>query len=71
VPSKSPCASPTSSRWQWPDRSEKQIRQIQTFKAVPNEHVIAVDEALGYRVSANFQSFELPVDAAVKLAVPS
>jgi hypothetical protein len=55
---------------QWLAKAELQIRHISTFNAVPNEHMIAVNEALGHRVSDYFQSFEMPVDAAVKLAVP-
>jgi GNAT superfamily N-acetyltransferase len=55
----------------WLAEAEPQIRHISTFNAVPNEHMIAVNEALGHRVSDYFQSFELPVDAAVKLVVPA
>jgi hypothetical protein len=40
-----------------------------TFNAVPNQHMIAVNEQLGHRVSDYFQSYELPVAAAVGLAV--
>jgi len=53
---------------EWLATAEPQIRQIQTFNAVPNEHMIAVNEALGHRVSDYFQSFELPVQTALKLA---
>jgi GNAT superfamily N-acetyltransferase len=56
---------------QWLAEAEPQIRQIQTFNAVPNEHMIAVNEALGHRVSDYFQSYEMPVDAALKLSVPA
>jgi GNAT superfamily N-acetyltransferase len=56
---------------QWLAEAEPQIRRIQTFNAVPNEHMIAVNEALGHRVSDYFQSFELSVGAARKLAVPA
>jgi GNAT superfamily N-acetyltransferase len=54
---------------EWLATAEPQIRQIVTFNAVPNEHMIAVNEALGHRVSDYFQSFELPVEAALKLSV--
>jgi len=53
---------------EWLTTAEPQIRQIQTFNAVPNEHMIAVNEALGHRVSDYFQSFELSVEAALRLA---
>ena len=53
---------------EWLAVAEPQIRQIMTFNAVPNEHMIAVNEALGHRVSDYFQSFELPVETALKLA---
>lgn len=53
---------------QWLADAEPQVRHIQTFNAVPNEHMIAVNEALGHRVSDYFQSYEMPVDAALKLA---
>lgn len=49
--------------------AEPQIQHIMTFNAVPNEHMIAVNEALGHRVSDYFQSFELPVESALKLPV--
>jgi GNAT superfamily N-acetyltransferase len=56
---------------QWLAEAEPQIRHIQTYNAVPNEYMIAVNEALGHRVSDYFQSYEMPVDAALKLAVPA
>ncbi|MGH3304274.1 MAG: hypothetical protein ACRDOK_21875 [Streptosporangiaceae bacterium] len=56
---------------EWLATAEPQIRQMQTFNAVPNEHMIAVNEALGHRVSDYFQSYELPVKTALKLAVPA
>jgi GNAT superfamily N-acetyltransferase len=52
---------------EWLAEAEPQIRHIITYNAVPNEHMIAVNEALGHRVSDYFQSFELPVEAALKL----
>jgi GNAT superfamily N-acetyltransferase len=54
---------------EWLATAEPQIRHIMTFNAVPNQHMIAVNEALGHRVSDYFQSFELPVEAALKLPV--
>jgi GNAT superfamily N-acetyltransferase/RimJ/RimL family protein N-acetyltransferase len=54
---------------EWLATAEPQLRQIMTFNAVPNEYMIAVNEALGHRVSDYFQTYELPVDAALKLPV--
>jgi GNAT superfamily N-acetyltransferase/RimJ/RimL family protein N-acetyltransferase len=54
---------------QWLATAEPQIRHITTFNAVPNEHMIAVNEALGHRVSDYFQSYEMPVETALKLPV--
>ena len=47
---------------------EPGIRQIMTFNAVQNEHMIGVNAELGHRVSDYFQSFEIAVDDAAKLA---
>jgi GNAT superfamily N-acetyltransferase len=52
---------------EWLAEAEPQLRQIMTFNAVPNQYMIAVNEALGHRVSDYFQTYELPVEAAVKL----
>jgi GNAT superfamily N-acetyltransferase len=46
---------------------EPQIRQIMTFNAEPNDHMIGVNAQLGHRISDYFQSFELDVAAARKL----
>ncbi len=54
---------------EWLATAEPQIRQISTFNAAGNQHMIAVNEALGHRISDYFQSYELPVAAAVRLAV--
>jgi GNAT superfamily N-acetyltransferase/RimJ/RimL family protein N-acetyltransferase len=54
---------------EWLAESEPQIRHIVTYNAVPNQYMIAVNEALGHRVSDYFQSYELPVEAALKLPV--
>jgi GNAT superfamily N-acetyltransferase len=53
----------------WLAEAEPRLRHIMTFNAVPNQYMIAVNEALGHRVSDYFETFELPVDAAVKLHV--
>jgi GNAT superfamily N-acetyltransferase len=53
----------------WLAEAEPQIRRIVTYNAVPNQYMIAVNEALGHRVSDYFQSYELPVEAALKLPV--
>lgn len=54
---------------------EPGIRQIMTFNAVENEHMIDVNAQLGHRVSDYFQSYEMAVDAAIGLrpraSVPS
>lgn len=57
------------SNLEWLAEAEPQIHRIVTFNAVPNQHMIAVNEALGHRVSDYFQSYELPVEAALKLPV--
>jgi RimJ/RimL family protein N-acetyltransferase/GNAT superfamily N-acetyltransferase len=56
---------------EWLQEAEPQLRHIMTFNAVPNEHMIAVNEALGHRVSDNFELYELPVATALALAVPA
>jgi len=53
----------------WLAEAEPQIRHIITYNAVPNQYMIAVNESLGHRVSDYFQSYELPVEAALKLPV--
>jgi GNAT superfamily N-acetyltransferase len=53
---------------EWLAEVEPQVRLITTFNAVQNEHMIAVNAELGYRVSDYFQSFELDVAAARQLA---
>jgi GNAT superfamily N-acetyltransferase len=53
----------------WLAEAEPQLRRIITYNAVPNQYMIAVNEALGHRVSDLFQSYELPVEAALKLPV--
>jgi len=53
---------------EWLAEAEPQLGHIMTFNAVPNQYMIAVNEALGHRVSDYFQTFELPVEAALKLA---
>jgi GNAT superfamily N-acetyltransferase len=52
---------------EWLAEAEPQIRHIITYNAVPNQYMIAVNESLGHRVSDYFQSYELPVEAALKL----
>jgi GNAT superfamily N-acetyltransferase len=55
----------------WLARAEPQIRHIVTFNAVQNAHMVAVNDALGHRVTDSFQSFELPVAAARELTSPT
>lgn len=54
---------------EWLATAEPQIRHIVTGNAVSNKYMIAVNEALGHRVSDHFESFELPVEAALRLPV--
>jgi RimJ/RimL family protein N-acetyltransferase len=53
----------------WLADAEPQVRRIHTFNAVQNEHMIAVNADLGYRISDYFDSFELDVAAACNLVV--
>jgi RimJ/RimL family protein N-acetyltransferase/GNAT superfamily N-acetyltransferase len=43
---------------------EPHVRQIVTFNAVDNEHMIAVNDELGHRVTDIFQGYELDVSLA-------
>jgi RimJ/RimL family protein N-acetyltransferase len=43
---------------------EPAIRHIPTFNAERNSHMVDVNEQLGYRISDNFRSWTLDVDAA-------
>ncbi len=52
---------------QWLAGREPQIRHIVTFNAVQNEHMVAVNDQLGHRITDYFQSFELDVASAAKL----
>jgi GNAT superfamily N-acetyltransferase len=53
---------------EWLAQLEPQVRQIMTFNGVQNEHMVAVNDKLGHRVTDYFQSFELDVAAARKLS---
>jgi GNAT superfamily N-acetyltransferase len=53
---------------EWLAEVEPQVRRIMTFNAVANEHMVAVNADLGHRISDYFESFELDVAAARKLA---
>ncbi len=52
---------------EWLAEIEPQVRQIVTYNAQQNEHMIAVNEDLGHRVTDVFQSWEIDVAAARKL----
>jgi GNAT superfamily N-acetyltransferase len=52
----------------WLAEAEPQVRHIVTFNAVLNEHMVAVNADLGYRVSDYFETLEMEVAAAAKLA---
>jgi GNAT superfamily N-acetyltransferase len=54
---------------EWLATAEPNLRQIMTGNAAANTYMIAVNEALGHRVSDYFQTLELPVEAAVRLGV--
>jgi RimJ/RimL family protein N-acetyltransferase len=54
---------------EWLGTAEPNLRQIVTGNAAANKYMIAVNEALGHRVSDHFHTYELPVAAAVRLAV--
>jgi GNAT superfamily N-acetyltransferase/RimJ/RimL family protein N-acetyltransferase len=54
---------------EWLAEAEPQISNIVTFNAAVNEHMIAVNEKLGHRVSDHFQIFEIDVADAKKLTV--
>jgi GNAT superfamily N-acetyltransferase len=49
---------------EWLAATEPRVRRIMTYNAVENEHMIAVNVALGHRVTDYFQRFELDVAAA-------
>ena len=53
---------------EWLAKAEPRISHIVTGNAAGNEHMIAVNEELGHRVSDYFQAFEMDVAAARKLA---
>jgi RimJ/RimL family protein N-acetyltransferase len=48
----------------WLAATEPQVRRIMTYNAVENEHMIAVNAALGHRITDYFDGFELDVAAA-------
>jgi GNAT superfamily N-acetyltransferase/RimJ/RimL family protein N-acetyltransferase len=52
----------------WLAEIEPQIQRVVTYNAAENEHMIAVNEQLGHRVSDVFQGWEIDVAAALKLA---
>jgi GNAT superfamily N-acetyltransferase len=53
----------------WLAEAEPQRSQIVTSNAAVNEHMIAVNEKLGHRVTDSFHTFEMDVAEAKKLAV--
>jgi GNAT superfamily N-acetyltransferase len=52
----------------WLAEAEPQLSQIVTSNAATNEHMIAVNDKLGHRVSDHFRLFEIDVTEAKKLA---
>jgi len=47
----------------WLAATEPHVRQVMTYNAVENEHMIGVNAALGHRVTDHFDDFELDVTA--------
>jgi GNAT superfamily N-acetyltransferase len=54
---------------EWLADIEPQIERTVTFNAEQNEHMIAVNEQLGHRISDVFQSWEIDVADALKLGI--
>ena len=54
---------------EWLAEAQPELRQIVTSNATVNEHMIAVNDKLGHRVSDGLQTFEIDVADARKLAV--
>jgi len=53
---------------EWLAEAEPRVRKIDTGNAAANKHMIAVNEALGYRVyGQGWVSYELPVSAAAQV----
>jgi RimJ/RimL family protein N-acetyltransferase/GNAT superfamily N-acetyltransferase len=52
---------------EWLAETEPRVRRVMTYNAVGNEHMIAVNAALGHRVTDYFDGFELDVEAARSL----
>jgi GNAT superfamily N-acetyltransferase len=53
---------------EWLAEAEPQLGHIVTFNSAANEHMVAVNERLGHRVSDYFQMFEIDVEVAQKAA---
>jgi GNAT superfamily N-acetyltransferase len=51
-------------------RHERALRHIMTSNAAPNQHMIAINERLGYQVTDYIQSWEHDVAKACALATP-
>jgi RimJ/RimL family protein N-acetyltransferase len=48
----------------WLAQVEPQLEVVETWNQVDNTHMIAINEALGYRLDRTFHMYELRVDAA-------
>jgi GNAT superfamily N-acetyltransferase len=46
---------------QWLARAEPGLREVFTWNSQTNEHMIAINERLGYRVSGRFRSWEVAI----------
>ena len=51
-------------------RAEPGVRAVFTFNTQTNEHMIAINERLGYRVSGRFRSWELAIAGPPRRAQP-
>jgi GNAT superfamily N-acetyltransferase len=51
---------------EWLARAEPGVRAVFTWNAQANEHMIAINERLGYRVSGRFRSWELAIAGPVQ-----
>jgi GNAT superfamily N-acetyltransferase len=48
--------------------AEPQLRQMATYNSMENEHMVAINDALGYQITDHFRTWELDVTAAIALS---
>jgi hypothetical protein len=46
---------------EWLAEAEPGVRRMQTWNAEANDHMVAINDELGYEVVATFRAWELPV----------